>query len=377
MIRKNVIIFYDYFLPAYKAGGPVQSIANLVRKFGGTIDFFIVCSAHDHNEISQLENIVTDKWCSFENDTAQVFYISKINLTKKTFIKIYCEVRPDIAIINGLFSWWFNIIPLYVKSNCKKIIAPRGMLQKGALASKTIKKAVYIKLLKYSGLLKNVKWHATDSQEEQDIGRVMGFASNISIMPNIPKKPLESISYINKGVTLKFCYLSLIAEKKNLLLLLKALHFFKSDLILDIYGPVKDPDYWLLCQAEIRSLTLANLQISYKGDVKPDEVQRTICNYHAMVLPSKGENFGHAIYEAFSVGRPVIISKTTPWQNLKEKKAGWDIDVNTENIITALKELESLNQENFDLYCNNAHKIAFDYYYKTDFKALFYNLLNS
>jgi glycosyltransferase involved in cell wall biosynthesis len=40
-------------------------------------------------------------------------------------------------------------------------------------------------------------------------------------------------------------------------------------------------------------------------------------------LPTLGENFGHAIFEALSSGVPVLISDRTPWQNLASQSAGW------------------------------------------------------
>ena len=37
----KVVICYDYFLPAYKAGGPIQSISNIVKNLHDFYDFFI------------------------------------------------------------------------------------------------------------------------------------------------------------------------------------------------------------------------------------------------------------------------------------------------------------------------------------------------
>jgi glycosyltransferase involved in cell wall biosynthesis len=42
-------------------------------------------------------------------------------------------------------------------------------------------------------------------------------------------------------------------------------------------------------------------------------------------LPTAGENFGHAIFEALSTGAPVLISDQTPWRGLAASMAGWDL----------------------------------------------------
>lgn len=47
--------------------------------------------------------------------------------------------------------------------------------------------------------------------------------------------------------------------------------------------------------------------------------------HHFFVLPTLGENFGHAIFESMLAGRPVLISDMTPWLNLRDQGCGWDI----------------------------------------------------
>ena len=54
---------------------------------------------------------------------------------------------------------------------------------------------------------------------------------------------------------------------------------------------------------------------------------------HCLFHPSKFESFGHVIFESLLNGLPVIISKNTPWQNLKEKKVGFDLSLDEEEKI--------------------------------------------
>src|SRR5690554_6888758 len=78
-------------------------------------------------------------------------------------------------------------------------------------------------------------------------------------------------------------------------------------------------------------------------------------DYHAVFLPSRGENFGHVILESFMAGRPVVISDQTPWRNLEEKQAGWDLPLaeikQFSNVIT---ELANMNQSACDHWCQGA-----------------------
>ena len=155
--------------------------------------------------------------------------------------------------------------------------------------------------------------------------------------------------------------MSLITEKKNLHLILQALQSISFQIELDIYGPIKDHDYWKSCQKIYTELP-ANCKVSYKGPINPVEVQYTLQQYHAFVLPSKGENFGHAIYEALSVGRPVIISEFTPWNELKAKAAGWNSALMSQELYNSILELKKMSQDEFNLYCENALIVANNYY---------------
>ena len=69
--------------------------------------------------------------------------------------------------------------------------------------------------------------------------------------------------------------------------------------------------------------------------MKPDEVLDVFSKNDIFLFPTKGENFGHVIYEALSVGCIPIISDQTPWQNLEEKKCGF---------VCKLSEIESFRR---------------------------------
>ena len=50
-----------------------------------------------------------------------------------------------------------------------------------------------------------------------------------------------------------------------------------------------------------------------------------------------GKNFGHAISEALNLATLVIISDKTPWKNLQEKMAGWDLPLNEKKFTEVLQ----------------------------------------
>ncbi len=360
----SIIIVYDYFYPAYKAGGPVQSLTNLVVILKKHINF-VICGAVDLHSKTNLGGISTNEWSTIKlppSDTQlNVWYAVKLN--KAIFSKCLQDVSPAVVYLNGMFSFRFVIIPLLTidKSKIKIVLCPRGMLQNGALAGKSLKKKLYIAALKFSGLVKNIDWHATNAEEEQDIKSVFGNKANVIVAPNIPKSPVNKITRSEKATDqLRLIYLSLIAEKKNLLQVIELVNKLAANVTLDIYGPVKDAAYWKKCE---QAIATSNGKIKYMGDLRPEQVQDTFAKYDASIILTKGENFGHALYESLSVGRPLITSFFTPWNDLEEKKAGWNLDIsNTDDCIKKLEVIASIDNDSFNVYCNGAYELAKGYY---------------
>ena len=168
-------------------------------------------------------------------------------------------------------------------------------------------------------------------------------------MITIAKKQEEKLSLV---------YLSLISAKKNLLQVIEIISEIKN-VALDIYGPVKDEGYWKKCKEAMQNTE----RIKYKGDVIPSLVPETFSRYNASVLLTKGENFGHAMYESLAAGRPVITSYFTPWKDLWEKKAGSNVDIsNTAEIKKALNKFAAMDQPAFNEYYQGAHALAVEYY---------------
>ena len=100
---------------------------------------------------------------------------------------------------------------------------------------------------------------------------------------------------------------------KNIEFLLNILMRVKVKVFLGIYGPIGDESYWNICKTLILKLP-NNIIVKYFGDVHPSNVSKTFTQYDVMILPTRGENFGHVIFESLSSGTPVLISDKTPWK---------------------------------------------------------------
>jgi glycosyltransferase involved in cell wall biosynthesis len=78
------------------------------------------------------------------------------------------------------------------------------------------------------------------------------------------------------------------------------------------------------CEALLVNMPV-NCKVTYRGAISHELVNETLTEYDFFVLPTLGENFGHAIFESLSAGIPVLISDQTPWRHLAQQQAGWDL----------------------------------------------------
>lgn len=220
--KPSLLIVYDQFYPGFKAGGPIQSLTNLVIALEQYYKISVLTSAYDLYAPDKYPNINLNFWnevtVSASSKPINIWYAGKNNPQVKTIAKIIDELSPSFIYLNGIFNYRFFILPLIaiVRSGHKPklIICPRGMLQSGALSGKSLKKKFYLKILELSGFLKKADWHATNKEEEEDIKQKFGKRQRVVIAANIPKAPVKTIRFPAKQNGLRLVYLSLIAEKK-------------------------------------------------------------------------------------------------------------------------------------------------------------------
>jgi len=370
---KTILIIYDYFDPAYKAGGILRSLVNLVRNFNAQWQFKIITSDKDLGDTTPLPGISANQWQDYGPNTS-VIYLSSAQTGYRRFKAMLASVTADVWYIQGVYSLRFVLFPLLIARTLSKkplvIIAPRGMLQKGALSVKPLKKKVYLQTFRLLQLHKGVRWHATDAQETRDICSVFGPDADVVFATDTPDlKPGHWQPIRKEPNSLRLVMISLITEKKNILATLRALKTLQNEVNVtyDIYGPVKDATYWQACEQEINSLG-PTIQVNYHGDILPAQVPDILQQYHFFILPSLGENFGHAIYESLKVGRPVIISDKTPWRDLQLSQAGWDVDLSNPTALpNAIRQAFAMDQSVYDCYCEGARQVAATFVEKSDF----------
>jgi glycosyltransferase involved in cell wall biosynthesis len=357
----KILIFIDWYLPGYKAGGPISSIVNLVDHLSGEFEFMIITRDTDYCENTPYPQVNSDTWNTLQGKY-KVYYISGKKLTIKSLIQITKNLEFNLVYINGIYSLYFSIFPLVWFHWVKKktvIISSRGMLSEHTFSSKKIKKKLFYFIARYSGLYKGVIFQATNRHEADQIRHTIGFKGDIKVVPNLPaKKTISGLLPAKKDKgDLRLVNIARISPEKNILFALEVLEkiSFKSvnsvntapgKISLDIYGTIYNEIYWKRCEEVIARLP-DHIKINYCGLVEKSEITLTLTRYHFFIMPSQGENYGHSIVESFLAGCPVIISDRTPWHNLEE--AGWDIPLEQPDKFREIIEYcVWMDQERFD-----------------------------
>lgn len=340
MARPKVLVFIDWYLPGYKAGGPVRSLANLVDHLRDRIDLHIVTADTDYTEPTPYPGIVPDRWTVLPGGE-RVWYASRAGTRRSTWKALLREQDWDAVYINGLYSWWYSILPLWLSRGRKaqRIVAVRGMLAEGALRHGTLKKLLFLSVARSLELYRNVRFQATNEEEARDIRRHIQRGADVRVVPNLSRKqPAASPAPIAKEAgTVRLVSVARIAVEKNTRFAIERLRSVRGQVTLDLYGPVYDQAYWAECRAAIAQLP-PNVQVAHRGPVAAEAVPELLGTYHALFMPSAGENFGHTMLEALLAGRPLLISDRTPWRGLEAQHAGWDLPLDAPERYTATIE---------------------------------------
>lgn len=352
--RKQVLIFCDYYLPGYKAGGPIRTLANIVDQLGDEFHFKVITRNNDLGERKAYTGIVPDSWSRIGR--AEVCHLAPSSRTFQGLRRWMRATAHDALYLNSLFSYTFSIKPLLLRRlglipRVPVILAPRGELSPGAVALKGFKKRLYLRVAKAFGLYRDVIWHASSDYEAADIRRWFGDRISVRIALDLPARApnLNGQKSRNAKVPghLKIIFLSRIDRKKNLEGALRILREASGRIEFDIYGPLEDQGYWAECQKIIDSLP-PNITARYRGSIEHEKSLAVMMEHDLFFMPTLGENFGHVIMEALLAGCPVLISDQTPWRDLEAKGVGWDLPLSAaDSFRSIIEECAQMGAEEF------------------------------
>lgn len=378
----RILAVCDHYLPGFKAGGPIRTLANMFEWLGEEFEFFLLTSDRDFKDLHPYPGIKPGVWQDISK--GKVMYLTPRHKRIWGLCGILNRLDYDVLYLNSYFSRLSIKLVILQRlgliGNKPTILAPRGEFSKGALALKWLKKKIYITIVNRIKLYKGIVWQASSEYEKQDILAAFGKAnseqlfpvhiasdlpsSSIMIAPNLPEIKLmsgEKNTSSKSPNVVRIVFISRISRKKNLDYALRVLKEVKGEVAFDIYGPLEDGKYWGGCQSLIADLP-SNIRVAYKGEVDPRDVVDVFSKYHLFFFPTRGENFGHVILESLCGGCPVLLSDQTPWRGLVDEKAGWDLPLSKpEAFLAALSEMIAMDETTFKVWSGSARKCGVDF----------------
>ena len=370
--QKEIILSsVAHYLPGSKSGGPLVSVRNICDGLCSEFDFKLLTADRDLGDTASYPDVSTATWYGVGN--AQVNYLSPSERDFRAICRAISQTEHDLLYLNSFFASWATIFPLLGRQlglvpRKPLLLAPRGEFSKGALALKANKKKAYLLAAKHLGLLRDVQWHASTEFEAEDIARTIGTDAQIFIASDLPDQPPAVLpdGPRDGDPVLHIVFLSRISPKKNLEYAIDTLTHARVRVQFNIYGPAEDLDYWTRCQAKLKAMP-RNVTWTYHGAVPPDEVPNIMRSNDLFFLPTHGENFGHVIAEALSMGTRVLLSDQTPWRELTSRGLGNDISLSKhEKFLEVIKELAYQAPEERLICRKTIHSKYLEFLHKND-----------
>lgn len=313
--------------PGDEATGPVQSLIRLGDALAGEFRFKVLARERPFGQRSS--RIKPENWV--KHGPLEILWCRMAPFGPSGFSSILRATPHDVLMLNGFFDPEFTIPALMLRRLGRiprrpTILMPRGEFSSGALSLKSGRKQTYLALARRLGLHRDVWLQATGPREAQDIRQVYPFSRGVFIAPNVRDlgpAPAPRVAGA-PPLPLRLVFLGRIARVKNLDIALKVLSLVRSSIVFDIFGPIQEADYWRECQQIIAGLP-ANVSVTHRGEISNASVPSRLADYDLFFLPTRGENFGHAIMDALTASLPVLISDRTPFQNLEREGAGWSL----------------------------------------------------
>jgi glycosyltransferase involved in cell wall biosynthesis len=337
----------------------------MVQRLENHISFSIITRQRD-NDPAACPGTGPNQW--YADRRSRVIYVPPRDLSLRRMRSLLKDVDPDVVYLTSFFSPLTRRFLIWQKlrliPRVPCVLAPWGEFSPGALRIKALRKRAYVSSVSRMGLYDDVIWQASWPGEEDNIRARWPKPMRVKVASALT--PATNSSQERRTVekspfAARFVYLSRIAPVKNLRYAIELLSDLTGDVLFDIYGPLEDETYWEACERSIRSLP-PNVRVRYLGLVGDNSgVLDTLAGYHFFLLPTLGENFGYAIYEALMVGCPPIISDRTPWNTLCEHGVGWQLPLeDRDQWRRVLQECIDMPEISYRQIAEAARAFAFD-----------------
>lgn len=383
------------YWPAFKYGGPIQSVHNLNKalvKKGVDITVYTTNAGLDGKVPVDQEvdvegvKVIYFLFTKFFEFLGSAGWRFSLPLTKalKRNLKIF-----DLVYILSVWNYPVAVAAYYCRRYKKPyIISPRGLLYPRVFERKLWKKFPYYNILAKRDLRSASAVHYTTEDEAEKTRSSLELKNKAVVIPNgldfsdfnnlPPRESLRERYPILKDKKIVL-FLSRIHWKKGMDILIDAFSVLskqRNDVHLLIVGNDEEGygkkvkgwimDYGMkyfdyrLKGYEVRDEDCA--KVTFTGMMTGRGKMEAFAGSDIFVLPSYSESFGMAVVEAMACGLPVVVSnKVGIYKEIEKNKAGIVVDTNAESLYMGMKTLLENSQLKEEI-TNNGRQLVKEYY---------------
>ena len=326
-----------YFAPAFVYGGPPRSIHSLCRALGE-------CGVHvevfttDANGDAALPSEITGAGAY---DGVPVTYCPRTwpaePIGSRPFGRALRAALPSVDLLH-IHGLWNRIVWTAARearrARVPYVLSPRGMLETAALAHRPIRKRVAWTLIERATIDGAAALHAT-SQREYETLKALRPDAHVVLAPNGVDLPMGLERTGRKPL---IAFVGRVHPIKRLDLLVDAFVRLlasgrKAELV------IAGPDEASLRSALTARAGRAAASIDWRGPVNVAEKAALFAEAAALVMCSDSESFGLSVAEAMAAAVPVVVTRTCPWAEVEQHRAGFWVEQCADAIVAALAVL--------------------------------------